>query len=134
MKICTATSKYTRYVNLEPFTTFWCLFLKNLIWSSNLQYTNFSWWQTESSIFRNFFNEELLLLTCLTWAGVLEPTSVSSSNIICGDVVKKECMIFYPKQIWEFWSSSKQWIPNILSQANFKEFALPNEFFFGGGE
>ena len=36
---------------------------------------------------------------CLTFAGVLEPTCVSSSNVNCVDVENKEYVISYPKQM-----------------------------------
>ena len=52
--------------------------------------------------------------------------------VIFGDVVNNKYVISYHKQIKEFRGSSKQSIPDILSQANFKMFALPNEFSFLG--
>ena len=43
--------------------------------------------------------DSFFLMSSLTWAGVLEPTCVSSSYIICGDVVNNEYVKSYLKQI-----------------------------------
>ena len=54
MQICTATSKSTRYVNLEPYTTFLVYILDKVYLVFELAIFIFSWWQTESSIFIDF--------------------------------------------------------------------------------